>query len=287
MRERHVGARDDEVWVLQGRRAASFASHGAVFGFELVAASERAVRLHDDASFGASADECFLSKVRAALDLVDGRFDATRAERAERAVRLGAAVHQGVELRGAEVADADVAREARVDEGFHRGPLFGDGRDVRRGPLQEHEVYVTAAAKRRDGVADGGLERLGREVARHEFCGDEELVARGERAVLERGGDRRANLALVAVHGRAVDVPISETERGGHRSGRLLRGHLPRAQPDHGHARAASERHHRGFGPVGRWHRGRASRRLGRARQSDESTTRRLGRCERRFAFLS
>ena len=58
---------------------------------------------------------------------------------------------------------------------------------------------------------------VGREVVRHEFAGDEQVLP-GAHARGHRARQRQPHLGLVAVHGRAVDVAIASLQRALHLS---------------------------------------------------------------------
>jgi hypothetical protein len=69
-----------------------------------------------------------------------------------------------------------------------------------------------------------GFSLTRRQLVRHEFAGDEELVS-GTHPGGERSGQSGAHLGLVAVHGRAVQVPVPDPQGARYRPGGSL--HLP------------------------------------------------------------
>src|SRR5215217_8007766 len=127
------------------------------------------------------------------------------------------------EVRHAEVADP--AGLAQLDE-------RGDGALERHGlvgPVQQQEIQVVRA-QGTQGVFGRGLERVRLEVAREDLRGEEDV-----RAVHFALREAIADLRLVLVRARGVDLPVADLERvadGLRRIGALdLPG--PEAQPRH------------------------------------------------------
>ena len=117
--------------------------------------------------------------------------------------------------------------------GLERNEGEGDGEvDEVEVEVVQPEVVEGALARVADVfLAVVGVPELGR---------DPEVLARAH-AGGERGGDACANLALVAVIARAVDVAPAPRDGLADERRALIRGDLPRAEAEERHARAGAQ----------------------------------------------
>ena len=107
-------------------------------------------------------------------------------------------------------------------------------RNLRIGPVQQQQIDL-AQAQPHQAIARGALQRPRRKMRRPDFGGDEEFVA------LDAGGaDAVADVALVVVHFRGVDVAIAKPQRLLDGPGAAAPAQFPGAEPDQ-----------RNFGAVG------------------------------------
>ena len=159
-------------------------------------AGDRRPGLGDDLVVGVERAELVLDEERADLDLV------------HRGSHLGGA-EEVAQVVGLEVGDPDRLRPAGRVDLLHGLPA----RDVvghrRQRPVDEEEVEVVEAQGRQAGV-ERPEDVVALEPVVVQLAGDEDLVARDPGLA-----DGQADLALVAVHLRGVDVPVADLERRG------------------------------------------------------------------------
>ena len=160
-----------------------------------------------------------LLQVGVELNLVHGRPDAGLPQ-------------ERMEGGNAEVAHPDVAAEALLHSGFHRGPGGREGQFLKRdqiigclrqphpwpqghGPVDQIEVEVIQP-QIGQGLLQGRLHILGGMGAVPQLGGDPELLP-PHQALAECNVERFTDLGFIAVDGGRVDVAIAEPQGGQHR----------------------------------------------------------------------
>ena len=170
------------------------------------------------------AAERALLEARVQLDLVDRRRNPGLAD-------------NPFEMFGAEIGDADRAREPLLAQSDHGPPGLDIEPAVRRRPMHEIEIEIFELQPRQ-AVARRAQRRVEAVRVVPEFCGDERLGA-GDAAARQALPDA----GLVAVSRGGVDMAIAGLQRRlddvGGRAGRRL----PDAEPELGNRPAVIERH--------------------------------------------
>ena len=190
-------------------------------------------RLRDDPVARVRLLQLALLEVRVHLDLVDRGHD-----------RGG--VEEPVEVLGHEVADPDRADAALGEQRFER-PVRVDGEVEARGQRLVQDQQVQALdAELAHGLVEGVARGVVAVVAHPHLGLDHDLLARHARSA-----DRLADLALVAVRRRGVDVPVAVGERRLDRCRGLVRFGLVDAESEGGHDEPVVERELRGGGHGG------------------------------------
>ena len=136
-----------------------------------------------------------------------------------------------LDQRHGEVRHADMARQPVALDLAQRA----DGvrqRDLRIGPVQQQQVDL-AQPQPHQAIARRALELARGEMARPDFGGDEHVVA-----LDARGAQAFADLALVVVHLRGVDVAIAEPQRLLDDAGAGAAAQFPGAEPEQRNPRA-------------------------------------------------
>src|SRR5215831_6192226 len=181
---------------------------------------ERAIPLHRDAALGVRGKQGGVVPGRAPRDLVD---------------RGGLAGHLGqpVDLGERVVAHPYRAHPALAPQVQQFLPDMAE-LAARRRPVHQPQVHVVGAERPQAGGQRGALP-VG--AAGRQLGGEEHRVP-----VQPALGQGVSDLALVAVHGRGVDVPVAGLQRGEHRLASRPAAQLPSPEPDHWHLDAAGQR---------------------------------------------
>src|SRR5579872_1606323 len=138
-----------------------------------------------------------------------------------------------------EIADADRAHAALVIKPLQRAPGFRP--QPRHGPMQEKEID-RFEAERRAALVERGKGTVEAVIGVPQLGRDEELSAR-KAAVAHR----LADIGLIVVKSRRIDMAITELQRRGDRVPRLAAGgHEIDAEPDARHLQAIGELRRRG-----------------------------------------
>ena len=127
------------------------------------------------------------------------------------------AIKDLAQLCGAEVRDADAARQTLLLDRLHCLPhrLQASRLFVKHGGVDEKKIDIVELEL---------FERLDERVP-HGLALSQSVQLRGDEqplAGLPRGGDARAEVFLVFVHLRAVEVRDARVDRGGHQVLRIL-----------------------------------------------------------------
>jgi hypothetical protein len=138
--------------------------------------------------------------------------------------------HRLVEQCRREIADADEAGLAGLAQSGHRLERLGQGHGAAR-PMDQQQVEMIEA-QLLEAVLGAARDVLRREMVARQFCRDPQL-ATGDSGLR----DALADLGLVAIELRGIDVAITHGDRVAHRAGAIGTVQRPGAEAQRRHAR--------------------------------------------------